>query len=87
MTTQTQAPTLAKPAGASPNCDAWLPNPHRQHDPDAPLLHRCPQQATTRLVVMVADDCRAYKRCNNCASVLLQRERMGLVEILMRREA
>lgn len=64
-------------------CDCVFKNPNYHPDKDEPLLIRCHDAATVRLVVQTPDDVYAVKRCQPCAEILHAEVALGsTIEIL-----
>jgi hypothetical protein len=54
------SPTIIRPAGQGPTCDAWYRNPAPG---GGPYLVRCRRQAAYRLTLATQTDCYQVKRC------------------------
>jgi hypothetical protein len=68
-------------------CDAFYHNPNYNPDSDNPLLLRCNDPATVRLVINTTDDTYSIKRCDICADVLRARVEMGATFEILSEEA
>lgn len=66
-----------RPSAMGYQCDAIFRNPNYNPDSDNPLLLRCHDPATLRMVISTSDDCYAVKRCGICADILRARESLG----------
>lgn len=66
-----------RPAAMGLQCDNVYRNPNYDPDRDNPLLLRCNDPATLRLVISTLDDTYAIKRCDVCAEVLRARVELG----------
>lgn len=66
-----------RPAAMGFKCDTVFYNPNYQPDSDTPLLLRCHDTATLRIVITDPTDTYAVKRCPVCAEVLRAKEAGG----------
>lgn len=76
-----------RPAAMGYMCDAFYANPDYQEGTDDPLLLRCHDPATVRLVIDAPDDTYAIKRCQVCAEILRAREAIGATFEILNEEA
>lgn len=76
-----------RPAAIGLQCDNVYRNPNFSPDSDAPLLLRCHDPATVRLVISDLDDTYSIKRCDICAEILRARVAIGATFEIVSEEA
>ena len=76
-----------RPAAMGYQCDNVFRNPNYDPDSNAPLLLRCHDAATVRLIINTLDDTYSVKRCDVCAEVLRARVAIGAAFEILSEEA
>lgn len=76
-----------RPSAMGYQCDNVYRNPNFNPDSDNPLLLRCHDPATTRMVISDPNDTYSIKRCEPCAEVLRARVAIGATFEILSEEA
>lgn len=76
-----------RPAAMSDQCDSVYRNPNYTEDGSEPLLIRCHDPATVRMVISTPEDTYSIKRCNVCREVLHAQMKTGATFEILAEEA
>lgn len=87
MPKQLQSQLQPRAAAMGYQCDAVWKNPNYDPDDNAPLLLRCHDPATLRMVIVTPDDAYQIKRCEPCAEVLRAKVQLGATFEIISEEA